>query len=82
MNSAEGTVAVTVGKNNKVFINKEETPDGDLRSKRPTYSTRTKKEGVPQGRCRGPLRRGRQDYGRHQGAGIKRLGMVTDPAPK
>ena len=73
---------VAMDKNNKVFINKEETPDGDLRSKQPTCSTRTKKEGVPQGRCRGPRWRGRQDHGRHQGAGIERLGMVTDPAPK
>ena len=83
MNPAEETVVVTVDKNNKVFINKDETPEGDLRAKlTDMFATRTKKEvflkadaGVPYGE----VVRIMADI---KGAGIERLGMVTEPAPK
>jgi biopolymer transport protein TolR len=83
MNPAEETVVVTVDKNNKVFINKDETPEGDLRSKlTEMFASRTKKEvflkadaSVPYGEVVGIM----ADI---KGAGIERLGMVTEPAPK
>ena len=83
MNPAEETVVVTVDKNNKVFINKDETPEGNLRAKlTDMFATRTKKEvflkadaGVPYGE----VVRIMADI---KGAGIERLGMVTEPAAK
>jgi len=83
MNQVEETVVVTVDKNNRVFINKEETPEGDLRSRlTDLFSKRTKKEvflkadaGVPYGE----VVRIMADI---KGAGIERLGMVTEPAAK
>lgn len=83
MNPAEETVVVTVDKSNKVFINKEETQERDLRSRlTDMFASRTKKEvflkadaGVPYGEVVKIM----ADI---KGAGIERLGMVTEPAPK
>jgi len=83
MNPAEETVVVTVDKSSKVFINKEETPEENLRAKlTDMFASRTKKEvflkadaGVPYGEVVKIM----ADI---KGAGIERLGMVTEPAPK
>ena len=83
MTPAEETVVVTVDKNGGIFINKDEIPAGDLRERLTTlFSTRSKKEvflkadaGVPYGE----VVRAMADI---KGAGIERLGMVTEPAQK
>jgi biopolymer transport protein TolR len=83
MNPAEETVVVTVDKNNKVFINKEETPAGDLRSKlTDLFATRTKKEVFLKADASVPYGEVVRVMADIKGAGIERLGMVTEPAPK
>jgi biopolymer transport protein TolR len=83
MAPVEESVVVSVDKNGRVFIDKDEVPAGDLRSRLSTlFATRTKKEvflkadaGVPYGE----VVRAMADI---KGAGIERLGMVTEPAAK
>lgn len=81
MTQAEETVVVTVDKGGKTFINKDEIPPGDLRNRLSTmFATRAKKEvflkadsSVPYG----DVVRAMADI---KGAGIERLGMVTEPS--
>jgi biopolymer transport protein TolR len=83
MTQAEETVVVAVDKNGKIFINKDEVPAADLRSRlTDMFATREKKEiflkadaGVPYGE----VVKAMADI---KGAGIERLGMVTEPAQK
>jgi biopolymer transport protein TolR len=83
MTPAEESVVVSVDKSGRVFIDKEEIPAGDLRKRLSTqFATRAKKEvflkadaGVPYGE----VVRTMADI---KGAGIERLGMVTEPAAK
>lgn len=83
MNAQEDTVIVAVDRNGRTFINKDEVPSGDLRRKlAEMFATRTKKEvflkadaGVPYGEVVRAM-------AEIKGAGIERLGMVTEPAQK
>ena len=83
MTPVDESVVVSVDKNGKVFIDKDEVPAGDLRKRLSVmFVTRAKKEvflkadaGVPYGE----VVRTMADI---KGAGIERLGMVTEPAAK
>ncbi|MDD2581117.1 MAG: protein TolR [Desulfuromonadaceae bacterium] len=83
MAPAEESVVVSVDKGGKVFINSEAVSAGDLRNRLSAmFATRVKKEvflkadaGVPYGE----VVRTMADI---KGAGIERLGMVTEPAGK
>ena len=83
MTPAEESVVVSVDKSGKTYINKDEVPVGDLKSRLSTmFASRAKKEvflkadaGVPYGE----VVRAMADI---KGAGIERLGMVTEPAAK
>ena len=83
MTPAEESVVVSVDKNGKVFIDKNEVPAGELRQRlTDMFVTKAKKEvflkadaGVPYGE----VVRTMADI---KGAGIERLGMVTEPAAK
>jgi biopolymer transport protein TolR len=83
MTPAEESVVVSVDKSGRIFIDKEEVPAGDLRKRLSAlFATRAKKEvflkadaGVPYGE----VVRTMADI---KGAGIERLGMVTEPAAK
>ncbi len=83
MAQAEETVIVTVDGKGRIFINKDQVPAGDLRSRlSEMFANREKKEiflkadaGVPYGE----VVRTMADI---KGAGIERLGMVTEPAQK
>jgi len=83
MTQAEETVVVTVDKSGRIFVNKDEIPAGDLRSRlADMFANREKKEiflkadsGVPYGE----VVKAMADI---KGAGIERLGMVTEPAQK
>jgi biopolymer transport protein TolR len=83
MTQAEETVIVTVDRSGRIFINKDEVPAADLRSKlTDMFAAREKKEiflkadaGVPYG----DVVKTMADI---KGAGIERLGMVTEPAGK
>jgi biopolymer transport protein TolR len=80
IDAQEDTVIVTVDERGRTFINKDEVPGGDLRNRLlELFATRTKKEvflkadaGVPYGE----VVRAMADI---KGAGIERLGMVTEP---
>jgi biopolymer transport protein TolR len=83
MTPADESVVVSVDKYGKTYINKDEVPAGDLKSRLTAmFATRAKKEvflkadsGVPYGE----VVRAMADI---KGAGIERLGMVTEPAAK
>jgi biopolymer transport protein TolR len=83
MTPVEESVVVTVDKSGKIFINKDEVPAGDLRNRLSTmFVSRAKKEvflkadaGVPYGE----VVKAMADI---KGAGIERLGMVTEPSAK
>ena len=83
MTPQDEAVVVSVDKGGKVFINKDEIPAADLRSRLTAmFASREKKEvflkadaGVPYGE----VVRAMADI---KGAGIERLGMVTEPAAK
>lgn len=83
MAPAEEAVVVSVDRSGKLFIDKEEIPASDLRKRlSEMFVTRAKKEvflkadaGVPYGE----VVRAMADI---KGAGIERLGMVTEPAAK
>lgn len=83
MAPAEESVVVSVDKGGKIFVDKEEVPAADLRKRLSAmFVTRAKKEvflkadaGVPYGE----VVRAMADI---KGAGIERLGMVTEPSVK
>jgi biopolymer transport protein TolR len=83
MTPQDEAVVVTVDKNGKVFINKDEVPAADLRTRLASmFASREKKEvflkadaGVPYGE----VVKAMADI---KGAGIERLGMVTEPSAK
>jgi len=83
MTQEEETVIVTVDGKGRIFINKDEVSAADLRSRlTDMFATREKKEiflkadaGVPYG----DVVKAMADI---KGAGIERLGMVTEPAGK
>ncbi|MDY0300568.1 MAG: protein TolR [Trichlorobacter sp.] len=83
IDAQEETVIVTVDQQGRTFVNKDEIPAGDLRSRlAEMFAERSKKEvflkadaGVPYG----DVVRAMADI---KGAGIERLGMVTEPPQK
>ncbi len=83
MTPQDEAVVVSVDKNGKTFINRDEIPASDLRDRLTSmFANREKKEvflkadaGVPYGE----VVRAMADI---KGAGIERLGMVTEPAAK
>lgn len=83
MNAQEDTVIVAVDQSGRTFINKDEVPAGDLRRRlTELFATRTKKEvflKADAGVSYGEVVRAMADI---KGAGIERLGMVTEPEQK
>ena len=83
MNPLEETVTVVIDRSGKTFINKDEVPAAELKSRLSTmFASRTKKEvflkadsAVPYGE----VVRAMADI---KGAGIEKLGMVTEPSAK
>lgn len=83
LTAQEDTVIVTVDKEGRTFINKDQVPGGDLRQRlAELFASRTKKEvflkadsGVPYGEVVRAM-------AEIKGAGIERLGMVTEPSSK
>lgn len=83
MTPAEESVVVSVDRSGKIYINKDEVQPAELKSRLTTmFASRAKKEvflkadaGVPYGE----VVRAMADI---KGAGIERLGMVTEPAAK
>ncbi|MBK5273857.1 MAG: protein TolR [Desulfuromonadales bacterium] len=83
MTPLEETVVVTVDKSGKVFINKDEIPAADLRGKLSSmFASRSKKEVFLKADASVPYGEVVRAMADIKGAGIERLGMVTEPAAK
>ena len=83
MTPAEETVVVTVDKSGKVFINKDEVPPSELRGKlSDMFASREKKEIFLKADSSVPYGEVVKTMADIKGAGIERLGMVTEPAAK
>ena len=80
---AEESVIVSVDKNGKIFVDKEEVASGDLRSRlSDLFATRTKKEVFLKADATVPYGDVVRTMADIKGAGIERLGMVTEPSAK
>ncbi|OGT98824.1 MAG: protein TolR [Geobacteraceae bacterium GWB2_52_12] len=83
MTPDEVSVIVSVDKSGKVFIDKEEIPAGDLRKRLSTmFAARSKKEVFLNADAAVPYGEVVRTMADIKGAGIERLGMVTEPAVK
>ena len=77
----EVTVVVSIERTGKLFINSAEVPAGELRSKLTAmFATRTKKEVFLKADRDVPYGEVVKTMAEIKGAGIERLGMVTEPA--
>jgi biopolymer transport protein TolR len=83
MTPAEETVVVTIDKGGRTYINKDEIPAGDLRARLSTmFATRAKKEAFLKADSTVPYGEVVRAMADIKGAGIERLGMVTEPSQK
>jgi biopolymer transport protein TolR len=79
----EESVTVTIERNGRLFINSEEIPGDDLRSRLEVIFTgRSKKEIFLKADRDVPYGEVVKTMAIIKGAGIERLGMVTEPAQK
>lgn len=79
----ETTVVVSIERSGKLFINSTEVPPGELRSRLSgMFSTRTKKEVFLKADRDVPYGEVVHAMAEIKGAGIERLGMVTEPAQR
>lgn len=82
MATQEEAVVVSVDRSGKVFINETEVAPGDLRAQLTTMvANRTKKEVFLKADRDVPYGEVVRTMAEIKGAGIERLGMVTEPAP-
>jgi biopolymer transport protein TolR len=83
MTPQEVTVVVSIEKNGKLFINDTETPTTELRSRLSgIFATRAKKEVFLKADKDVPYGEVVQAMAEIKGAGIERLGMVTEPSQR
>ena len=83
MTPPEESVVVTVDKTGKTFINKDEVPAADLRNRLSTmFVSRAKKEVFLKADSEVPYGEVIKAMADIKGAGIERLGMVTEPSQK
>jgi biopolymer transport protein TolR len=79
----ETTVVVSIERSGKLFINNNETPAGELRSRLAgMFATRAKKEVFLKADKDVPYGEVVQAMAEIKGAGIERLGMVTEPSQR
>ncbi|WP_243372057.1 protein TolR [Geotalea sp. SG265] len=77
----EETVIVTLERSGRIFINKNEVPQGELKSRLSgMFASRTKKEVFLKADKDVPYGEVVKTMAEIKGAGIERLGMVTEPA--
>jgi len=80
---AEEAVVITIDKGGKTFINKDQIPADDLRSRLSTmFLNRAKKEVFLKADSTVPYGDVVRAMAEIKGAGIERLGMVTEPSQK
>ena len=79
----ETTVVVSIEKSGRLFINTTEVPAGELRAKLSgMFATRSKKEVFLKADKDVPYGEVIKAMAEIKGAGIERLGMVTEPAQR
>jgi biopolymer transport protein TolR len=77
----EESVVVSIERSGKIFVNSTEIPPGDLRTKlSDMFANRTKKEVFLKADTDVPYGEVVKTMAEIKGAGIERLGMVTEPA--
>lgn len=80
LDTQEEAVIVSIDKDNRIFINSSEISQGELRSRLSTmFETRTKKEVLLKADQVVPYGEVVKTMAEIKGAGIERLGMVTEP---
>ena len=83
MSPQEVTVVVSIEKNGKLFVNNTEIPATELRSRLSgIFATRAKKEVFLKADKDVPYGEVVQAMAEIKGAGIERLGMVTEPSQR
>jgi biopolymer transport protein TolR len=81
LTAPEESVVVSIEKSGRIFINSAEIPAGELRAKlSEMFATRTKKEVFLKADKDVPYGDVVRSMAEIKGAGIERLGMVTEPA--
>lgn len=83
LNPQETTVVVSIEKSGRVFINSAEVPGDELKTKLASmFATRSKKEVFLKADKDVPYGEVIKAMAEIKGAGIERLGMVTEPAQR
>jgi biopolymer transport protein TolR len=83
MSAQEETVVVSLDKNGKLYLNKTEIAPAELREKLTAmFANRTKKEVFLKADQDVPYGEVVKTMAEIKGAGIERLGMVTEPAQR
>ena len=83
MAAQEETVVVTLEKSGRLYINKTETPPAELRGKLTAmFASRAKKEVFLKADQDVPYGEVVKTMAEIKGAGIERLGMVTEPSQR
>jgi biopolymer transport protein TolR len=83
LSAQEETVVVSIDRSGKVFINSAEVSPGELRGKLTSmFETRTKKEVFLKADTTVPYGEVVKTMADIKGAGIERLGMVTEPSQR
>jgi len=83
LNPQEATVVVSIDRSGRLFINSSEVPGGELTAKLTAmFATRSKKEVFLKADKDVPYGEVIRAMAEIKGAGIERLGMVTEPAQR
>jgi len=83
LNPQETTVVVSIDRSGRLFINSSEVPGGELTAKLTAmFATRSKKEVFLKADKDVPYGEVIRAMAEIKGAGIERLGMVTEPAQR
>jgi biopolymer transport protein TolR len=82
LNAQEETVVVSIDRNNRVFINSSEISPGELKTKLSSMiEAKAKKEVLLKADTVVPYGEVVKTMAEIKGAGVERLGMVTEPSP-
>jgi biopolymer transport protein TolR len=82
LNAQEETVVVSIDRNNRIFINSSEISPGELKTKLSSMiEAKAKKEVLLKADTVVPYGEVVKTMAEIKGAGVERLGMVTEPSP-
>jgi biopolymer transport protein TolR len=82
LNAQEETVVVSIDRNNRIFLNSSEISPGELKTKLSSMiESKAKKEVLLKADTVVPYGEVVKTMAEIKGAGVERLGMVTEPSP-